>query len=107
ITAEIAKLKTEKEKAEAEKTQIENTTAHLKTHIEITKELVDTHKLGLDAISSLLRICKKHGKPEQVLKAFEQFNSLEELKKDRQTVEQDIENKKSDLKVLEEKEKAL
>jgi len=107
VATETARLEAEKQTKIAEKTQLENATAHLKTHIEITKELVDTHKLGLDAISSLLRICKKHGKPEQVLKAFEQFNSLEELKKDRQTVEQGIENKKSDLKVLEEKEKAL
>jgi myosin heavy subunit len=107
IATENARLEAEKQTKITEKAQLENSNVHLKTHIEITKELVDTHKLGLDAISSLLRICKKYGKPEQVLKALEQYNGLEELKKDRQTVEEDIENKKSNLKVLEEKEKAL
>ncbi len=103
----ISELKKTKTQLEQEKTSVETANAHLKAHIDATTQLIEEHKLGLDAISALLRIARKHGTAPQVLKAFETYDSIEQLRKEEKKTEDDIEKTKASLNELTHQEKEL
>ena len=103
----ISELRKTKALLEQEKTNMETANAHLKAHIDATTKLIEEHQLGLDAIAGLLRIAKKYGTPPQVLKAFETYDSLEQLKKEKKKTDDEIKKAKTRLIELTNQEKEL
>jgi len=100
-------LQNQKKKLELEKTTAQEANAHLNAHIAATRKLIEDHKLGLDAIAALLRIAKKYGSAPDVLKAFENYDSVNELKKEQSSLRTQIDNANANLKELTAQEKVL
>jgi len=79
IVSKINKAKSDRASIQAEIGKLEIQYAHLKTAISMCQTLMQEHKLGLDAIFTILSVAKKYGEPISVLKAVEAFGNLQAI----------------------------
>jgi predicted nucleic acid-binding Zn-ribbon protein len=76
--------KTEKAKGalasvEAQIQQLQIKHGHIQTSVTMCQTMIEQHKFGLDAISTVFSIAKKFGEPLSVLKGVEGYGNLQEL----------------------------
>lgn len=108
LQAEIQKIEERKTRLEKEKTEMETRNLHLKGHMDTVHALIEEpHKLTLDALESLVRIAKKYGPSESIFKAFEEYDTLQQLKDEKHNLEQKITETKDELQHLQDQEKTV
>jgi predicted nucleic acid-binding Zn-ribbon protein len=105
LEVEIGNLQQKAAELRLEKTKMETSNAHLAGHIDATRKLIEEQKLTLDAIHSILRIAEKYGSPQNVLRAFEEYDSIQQLQTEQRNLAAEIGSKRTELTQLEDLEK--
>ena len=67
---------------EAKIQQLQIKHGHLQTSVTMCQTMIEQHKFGLDAISTVFSIAQKFGEPLSVLKGVESYGSLKQLGED-------------------------
>ena len=79
ITDRISKAKAHLDSLKTEINKLDAKHNHLKSAIAMCDSLIHDHKLGLDAIATLLSIAKKYGEPASVLKAVQMYGNAKAM----------------------------
>ena len=87
--------------------ELEERHSHLKSAIEMCQKLLQDHKFGLDAITSILATAKIYGDPIKVLKAMESYGKRKAMDEEARQLEARIEQLKKTGSQYESRNKAI
>ena len=86
---------------------LEDKHSHLKSAIEMCSKLLQDHKFGLDAITTILATAKMYGDPIKVLKAVESYGKRKAMDEEARQLEARIEQLKKTESQYEARNKAI
>jgi len=87
--------------------ELEERHSHLKSAIEMCQKLLQDHKFGLDAITSILATAKIYGDPIKVLKAVESYGKRKAMDEEARQLEARIEQLKKTESQYESRNKVI
>lgn len=101
IKSEISKLKIERDRLDAEIKKLNSEYAHLQTVIDMCKKLLYDYKFTTSAIGDIYKIAEKYGRPLEVIKALDAYESLKSLKEEVESLSKEKAEIEAEIKELE------